>query len=85
MNIDKVDYKEGLKVALRIVLKLNEYKYVLRIFGHNLVMQSKKIFIRFDKAELLIEPTSPILKTSIIRKINNSKVLKIQNQTDLTI
>lgn len=65
--------KKGERIPARIVLKLNEKKYVLRIFGHNLVMQSEIKFERFDEVELLVEQTSPKLKMSITGKIINPK------------
>ncbi len=77
--------KKGAIIPSRIVLKLNENKYVLRIFGHNLVMQSKIKFERFDEVELLVEKTSPKLKMSIIGKINNPKTLNKNSHKDLTI
>ena len=77
--------KKGTKIQSRIVIKLNKNKYVLRIFGHNLVMESKIKFERFDEAELLVEQTSPKLKMSIVGNINNPKQLKNNSQTDLII
>ena len=77
--------KKGTKVPSRIILKLNKNKYVLRIYGHNLIMQSKIKFERFDEAELLVEQTSPKLKMSIIGKIINPKQQKNSTQSDLII
>lgn len=69
---------KGAKFSSRIVLKLNNNKYVLRIFGYNLVMQSKINFERFDEVELKVEQLSPKLKLSII-----SQVKKLKDKTDL--
>ena len=77
--------KKGARVSSRIVLKLDEYRYVLRIYGINLVMQSKVKFNRFDEVELLVEKTKPKLKMSIVGKINNPKAVNKITQTDLTI
>jgi len=80
---------KGAKFSSRIVLKIIENKYVLRIFGYNLVMQSKINFERFDEAELMVEQTSPKLKLSILGKIkkpqDQSKLLSAKNQKDVII
>jgi hypothetical protein len=77
--------KKGTRVPSRIVLKLDEYRYVLRIYGINLVMQSKIRFNRFDEVELLVEKTKPKLKMSIVGKINNPKSTKKTTQMDFKV
>ena len=77
--------KKGARVPSRIVLKLDEQRYVLRMYGINLVMQSKIKFNRFDEVELLVEKTKPKLKMSIVGKIKNPKDNNNKIQTDLII
>lgn len=80
---------KGAKFPSRIVLKLNDNKYVLRIFGYNLVMQSKIKFKRFDEVELMVEQSAPKLKMSITGKIkkleDQQKLINNKSMTDMII
>ena len=57
--------KPGSTVSSRVVIKLNETKYILRIFGYNLVMESKMNFDRFDEVSLVVKQVSPKLVMEI--------------------
>ncbi|RMH60358.1 MAG: hypothetical protein D6677_13875 [Calditrichaeota bacterium] len=60
---DKVARGDILKA--RIVLDLENGKYVLRFLGYNFIMESKIKFNRFDEVELEVEAVTPRLKLRI--------------------
>ncbi len=69
--------KKGNMILSRVVLKLSDTKYILRIFGYNLVMESKKNFDRFDEVNLKVKQVSPKLIMSIV----NKKIVNKQGKT----
>ena len=68
--------KKGSKVLARIVLRLENNKYILRIFGYNLIMQSKLAFNRFDEVELIVKQVSPNFVMSIAAEYQINKKRK---------
>lgn len=66
--------KKESNVTGRIVLCLGENKYLLRIFGYNLVMKSRLSFERFDEVKLKVKQVEPNLVLSVSNEyqiINN--------------
>jgi len=65
--------KKGSSVQARVVVRLNENKYVLRIFGYNLVMKSDLEFNQFDEVELVVNDVSPRFCMSVRSKSSSFK------------
>ena len=81
--------KKGSNISGRIVLRMENNKYILRIFGYNLVMQSELDFERFDEVELTVNQVSPNFELSVadefqIKKKKRGKVTG-PNRMDLFV
>lgn len=69
----------------RIVLKISSRKYLLRIYGYNMVMESNLDFNRFDEVDIRVEQVYPKLKLRpVVDKRSNNRG-PFQHRTDLTI
>jgi len=71
---------KGSAVPARIVLCLGDNKYLLRMFGHNLVMKSEIQFNQFDEVELVVNEVFPKFNMSI--KTKNSPEKKRSGNKD---
>ena len=60
--------KPGMILRARIILRLEKHKYLLRIYGCNLVMESHLEFNRFDEIDILVSETSPRLIVQVVEK-----------------
>ena len=56
------DLTPGMRVRGRIVLVLDEQRYVLRVFNRNIVMRSALSFERLQEVELLVRQVHPELR-----------------------
>ncbi len=65
--------KKGERIRGRIVYRLANNRYVMRISGHNLVMQSNRPFERFDEIDFKVLRVSPRLMLRFVRKFQNAK------------
>jgi len=66
--------ENGKIIKTRIVYCLGENKYLLRIYGYNLVMHSDINFNRFDEVEVQIKQVSPRLIVQLVDKSRNTKL-----------
>jgi hypothetical protein len=57
--------KKESSVKGRIVLCLGDNRYLLRIFGYNLVMKTRLNFERFDEVKLIVKQAEPNLILSV--------------------
>lgn len=69
--------ENGKIIRTRIVYCLGENKYLLRIYGYNLVMKSNVKFNRFDEVDVQIKQVSPKL---IVQVVDKSRYTKLSNQ-----
>jgi hypothetical protein len=60
--------RKGQVIDARIVLCLSDHKYLLRIYGYNLVMESRLSFNRFDEVRVQVNRVWPKLELSLRRK-----------------
>jgi len=58
---------KGMLIKSRIVLKLSEHHYALRMFGYNLLMESRLNFNRFDEILIEVVRTKPKLVLKLQR------------------
>jgi len=73
----------GRIVRARIVLCLSDNRYLLRIFGYNMVTKSEYDFNRFDEADVEVLETEPRLKLRIAKRTTSGR--KTNSGTDLVI
>ncbi len=64
--------KEGMIIKTRIVLCLGNSRYLLRIFGYNLVMASNLAFNRFDEIYIKVKSVQPYLVLKILKDYRES-------------
>jgi hypothetical protein len=71
--------KRGMKVNGRILDKLSENRYIIRIFGYNLLTESEAIFNVKDEVTLTVLDVEPHLKLNISyrRKKNSDSQMDI--------
>ena len=83
----KQKLKKGTTVLARVVVRLTENKYILRILGHNLVMKTHLKFNQFDEVELMINEVSPKFDMSLKARNHSSKSESKSNSknTDLYV
>ncbi len=73
---------KGDRIKSRIVLILDDERYLLRLFGYNFVMQSQLKFERGEEVMLCVDETDPRLKLQLQRhKENRAK----PGSTDITV
>ncbi len=60
--------RKGMRLKTRIILVLGNNRYLLRIYGYNLIMESKLKFNRFDEIHIEIQQVRPKLKLRFIDK-----------------
>ena len=67
--------RKGMHIKSRIVLKLGERHYALRLFGYNLLMESGLAFARFDEILIRVQKVRPklVLKLIKVKKIPDSR------------
>ena len=58
--------KPGMIIKAKILLKLDEYNYLLRISNYNLVLESRLAFNRFDEIYILVSAVEPKLMIQMI-------------------
>jgi len=68
--------EKGKIFKTRIVLQIDENKYLLRISGYNLVMTSTRRFNRFDEIYIAIEETTPHLKVKYVEPFRLGRAVK---------
>ena len=59
--------RKGMLIKSRIVLKLADRHYALRLFGHNLLMESGLSFERFDELLIKVQKVRPKLVLKLLR------------------
>jgi len=72
---------KGMLIKSRIVLKLSEHHYALRLFGYNLLMESKLNFSRFDEIFIEVVKTKPKLVLKLQRMRNAAKSRHQKNRS----
>ncbi len=63
--------EKGQMLDGRIVLVLSEHKYLLRILGVNLVMESKLRFKRFDEVKVRVQNVHPKLQLALQYRVSD--------------
>lgn len=63
---------EGMVLQGRIVLCLGSNRYLLRIWGYNLVMESARAFMRHEEFNIQIIKLTPRLELKIFKDQNHS-------------
>ena len=74
--------KKGMLLKSRIVLELDNNRYLLRIQGRNLIMQSKLNFNRSEELWIEVQEAKPKLKLRLVKK---EKRTNRNNGTNLVI
>ena len=59
---------KGMLIKSRIVLKLDDHHYALRMFGYNMLMESSLNFNRFDEIFIEVFKTQPKLVLKLRRQ-----------------
>lgn len=62
----------GMRVSARIVEVLGDSVFVLRVWGYNMISESKYPFRRFDEVELEVKAVEPNLLFELYPLRNNS-------------
>ncbi len=75
---------KGMLIKSRIVLKLGEHHYALRLFGYNMLMESRLNFNRFDEIFIEVFQTRPKLVLKLRRQRTAGK-LKYQGNKSTNI
>lgn len=71
--------KKGQLIKSRIVLVLEDNRYLLRIHGYNLIMESALKFKRKEEILIEVQQTRPKLKLRLVKKSN------LKSGTDLIV
>ncbi len=71
--------RKGMQLKTRIILVLGHNRYLLRIYGYNLIMESKLKFNRFDEIQIEVQQVRPKLKLRFIDKGNSLYRLRKSN------
>ncbi len=71
--------KKGMKVNGRILDKISDHRYIIRIFGYNLLTESEAVFNVKDEVTLTVLEVEPHLTLNIAyrRKKNDNSVMDI--------
>jgi len=79
--------KKGMQVKGRIIDCLGKNKYLLRIWGYNILTESKQSFQKFDEIQLSVIELKPhlILDFTRDKQEYNGKVVKNEDRTNLLI
>jgi hypothetical protein len=78
--------RRGQVIEGRIVLVLSKNTYLLRLFGYNLVMQSKHVFERFEEVEVVVRKVRPKLELSLgHNNETGSSLPEVWRGTDIVI
>lgn len=72
--------RKGMQIRSRIVLKLGARHYALRLFGHNLLMESRLNFERFDEIIIQVRKVRPKLVMKLLRTHKNGDSRKNNNK-----
>ena len=65
--------QEGMRIKSRIVFVLDDNRYLLRIHGYNLIMQSKLKFERLEEIMIEVYKTKPKLKLRLLKASGKNK------------
>lgn len=60
--------QKGQVVRARIVYCLGQNRYLLRIYGYNMIMESPLPFERFDEASVIVERLYPRFSLRLLEK-----------------
>ncbi len=79
--------KKGMQVKGRIIDCLGQNKYLLRIWGYNILTESKQSFQKFDEIQLTVREVKPNLILDFVREKQdyNEKVGKNEERTNILI
>jgi len=69
--------EKGMIVRARIVYCLGDNRYLLRIYGYNMIMQSNYPFNRFDEVEMMIKQITPKL---IVQMVDPSRFVRMNGR-----
>lgn len=75
---------KGMLIKSRIVLKLSEHHYALRLFGYNMLMESRLSFNRFDEIFIEVFKTKPKLVLKL-RRLRTAGKMKHQRNRSTNI
>lgn len=67
--------QKGMRIKSRIVLVLDKRRYLLRIHGYNLVMESKLNFDRLEEIWIEVQAVQPKLKLRLLKSEHEKTVL----------
>ncbi len=71
--------KKGMRLNGRIIDKLDNYKYILRVWNYNIYTESKKKFTKSQEVSLLVKEVYPHLIFDIYTKSKKVNSLSIDN------
>jgi len=63
--------EKGMKLRGRVIDCASENQYLLRIWGYNILTESKKSFRRFDEVNLIVREVFPHLILDLVKKHNH--------------
>jgi len=69
--------EKGMQLRGRIIDCATENQYLLRIWGYNILTESKKSFQRYDEVMLVVKEITPHLILDLVNKRNDQS-----NQSD---
>lgn len=53
--------KKGMVLRGRIIDRLGEDRYLLRVWGYNILTESQSAFAPFDEIKLVVKETNPVI------------------------
>ena len=59
--------EKGMRLRARIVDCAGENKYLLRIWGYNILTESRRVFQQFDEVQLIVREVTPHLVLDLIK------------------
>ena len=67
--------QKGMRIKSRIVFVLDKQRYLLRIHGYNLIMESKLNFNRLEEIWIEVQAVRPKLKLRLLKSENEKTSL----------
>ncbi len=78
--------KKGMRIRTRVVWVFGGNRYLLRIHGYNLLMESRMSFNRFEEVDLVISEVRPRLVLEVYDEWRHAgRFVKKDNGTDLIV
>ncbi|MBT7617882.1 MAG: hypothetical protein HN590_11420 [Calditrichaeota bacterium] len=77
--------EKGMQLSGRILDCADEHQYLLRIWGYNILTESKKSFQRYDEVRLVVREVSPHLILDLVSKQNHQTHQNVNVETNILV